>query len=198
VDEALLAREREDAARDSTTIVFVGRLIPEKGVDDLLEAYLALPDVPDLVFVGDGERRAPMESRVGELGLGHKVRFTGFIPHDAALEEIAAADVLALPSYAEGCPLTVLEALALGTPVVGSAVGAIPDFLPETLLVEPGDVGALSAVLAELVVEPERRQLLGREGRVQIHGCCTWPRVAERVEGMYREALAGSSREGGS
>ena len=79
---------------------------------------------------------------------------------------------------------------------MGAAVGAFPDFLPEALGVEPGDVGALSAVLEELVVEPERRELLGREGRAQVHGCCTWPRVAARVESVYREALAGSPREG--
>jgi glycosyltransferase involved in cell wall biosynthesis len=84
----------------------------------------------------------------------------------------------------------VLEALALGTPVVGSSVGAIPDLLPEGLVFDPGDVGALTAVLSELVVEPERREMLGREGRALVHGCCTWPRVAARAEDVYRAVLA--------
>jgi glycosyltransferase involved in cell wall biosynthesis len=162
-DSFRLHDKRETRARlnlplDSHIIVCVGNLVPIKGIDVLVDAFARLtPDLQQktlLVLVGDGPSRQALELAVLEKNLTDKVRFLGRRLHTEIPEWIGAADVLCLPSLAEGCPNVVLEAFASGRPVVASAVGAVPKLVTpiKGRIVAPGQAVELAAALGEALV----------------------------------------------
>ena len=142
------------------TVLFIGNLSPEKGIDHLLRACAELRDSEpslSLVIVGDGPLRAEIETRAGELGIADATTLLGRLGHEQIPSWLNAADVLCLPSLREGCPNVVLEALASGTAVVASAVGAIPEMMQHTRLgfmAPPGDARTLAAQLARALALP--------------------------------------------
>lgn len=135
-------------------VCYVGNLSPEKGVNVLLEAMLLLKTQGHsgitLLLVGDGTLESELKAFVEREGIEGQVRFCGRRPHAEIPDWISAADVLCLPSFREGCPNVVLEALASGRPVVASSVGGVPELLDDGTgaLVPPGDREALAAALA--------------------------------------------------
>jgi glycosyltransferase involved in cell wall biosynthesis len=155
--ELFLPRDREAARAElglpaGPIALFVGNLKEEKGVLDLAGAWAEVVDgQPDatLVIVGDGPAHAAVSAKVGPLGA--RVRLVGRQPLPAIPTWMAAADVVVLPSHAEGTPNAVLEALACGRRVVASAVGGIPDLITRDelgTLVAPRDPRALARALA--------------------------------------------------
>jgi glycosyltransferase involved in cell wall biosynthesis len=134
-------------------LVFAGRLSPEKGLDLLLLAVAMLPPDarPFVDVLGDGPHRAALERLANSLGLG-TVRFHGWV--DDVPARVGQAHGLVLPSRSEGLPLAVLEAAAIGRPVLAARVGALPQLADEggaLVLVEPDDAAALSAALRSFV-----------------------------------------------
>lgn len=118
----------------------VGRFSPEKGHLILLDAFAALHmDHPDarLVLAGDGPMRAEIEARIAALGLGDAVRITGWVTSDQVREELRAARALVHPSFTEGLPVVIMEAMAERRPVVSTYIAGIPE------LVRPGETGWL-------------------------------------------------------
>jgi glycosyltransferase involved in cell wall biosynthesis len=170
----------------------VGRLQPEKGVDVFLRAAaLVSARVPSarFVVVGDGPLRGELEALAGRLGLEGRVEFLGYRPD--ARELLGGLDVLAVSSRSDGAPLVVLEALTAGVPVVGSAVGGIPDQIRhgrEGLLVPPGDPHALADALAALVAEPARARAMGAAGRRRARDF-SHSRMVDEIEATYRDVL---------
>ena len=155
-DRAALRRTLGVTA-DARLVLFVGHLVPVKALDVLLRAWALLarssPDVAAarLILVGEGGERAALERLARQEGVAERVEFLGPLPQPAVADWIAAADLLCLPSHAEGSPNVVVEALASGTPVVASRVGGIPDLVDDGvngLLVAPGDPVALAGALA--------------------------------------------------
>jgi glycosyltransferase involved in cell wall biosynthesis len=191
VDPELLERARREED-ESFQFLFAGRLIPTKGPADLLEAFGRLARAHDhiqLTFVGGGSEEGALRERMTALGIAERVVFRGPLDHADALDAIAGADAFVLPSYGEGSPLSVTEALALGTPVVGTSVGAVPDLLgTDGLVVTPGDVDALARAMGRLVDDEHLRHQLAREGRARVAERYTWPKVAEAYSKVYREA----------
>jgi glycosyltransferase involved in cell wall biosynthesis len=120
-------------------LLFVGRLVREKGVRELITAVQGLPVT--IVIVGEGPERAPAETLAQELGVS--VRFAGAVPRDALPAYYSLARLFVNPSWAEGLPTTVLESLACGTPVVATDVGGTGEILPAQALVAPKNVRAL-------------------------------------------------------
>ncbi len=151
-------RSRLNLPPDTQIIAYVGNLAAVKGPDVLVDAFARL--VPDirrhtlLVFVGDGPMRSGLELAVRERNLTDRVRFVGRRLHDEIPEWISAADVLCLPSLAEGCPNVVLEAFASGRPVVASAVGAVPELVTPARgrIAAPGQAESLAAALGEVLM----------------------------------------------
>jgi len=150
------ARARLGLPLGRHVIVWVGRMVPVKGLDVLFEA---LPRVrtsgeqPLMVLVGDGEERAKLAARAHEWP--GDVRFVGTVPHEALPDWYRAADLIVLPSRSEGMPNVLLEALACGTPFVASDVGSISELLePASRVVTPDDPGALAAALSESLQAP--------------------------------------------
>jgi glycosyltransferase involved in cell wall biosynthesis len=152
---------REELALEGNVLVFAGRLGPQKDVGTLLEALVHVPAVT-LAVAGDGPERAALERRADDLGLDGRVRFLGSVPRDTVLRLFSAADAAVLPSAWENFPHTVVEALAVGCPVIATAVGGVPEVVVDGengLLVPAGDVQALAAAIARFFSDdglPER------------------------------------------
>lgn len=150
-------RPRLDARRqcgirdESELVLYVGRLVQEKGLRELIEAMKALrksrPQA-ELVLVGDGPMREELEARAAASAQG--LRLVGAQPASEVAQWMAACNLLALPSYSEGHPNVLVEALACGRPVVSTPVGGVPEVVDEScsLLVPPRDAGALTNALA--------------------------------------------------
>ena len=157
-------------------LVCVGRLCEQKGQLILLEALRVLKDQGvrfELVLAGDGEMRPEVETLVSRYGLSEQVRITGWIGSRQVREELLGARAMVLPSFAEGLPVVIMEAMALGRPVISTSVAGIPELVRPGLdgwLVAPGDVGALAGAIAEaLSSDIQRLQDMGRSGRQRVN-----------------------------
>lgn len=147
-------REVQRNRGDGVRFISVGRLVPEKGHDVLLEAFARVTaEIPGarLTIVGDGVRRAALESQAASLGVAASVRFTGALAGDALAAELASADVFVLPSRSEGFGVVVVEALATGMPVVATRCGGPEDIVTSDsgILVDVGDPEALAHGMLE-------------------------------------------------
>jgi glycosyltransferase involved in cell wall biosynthesis len=173
-------------------LLHVGRLAPVKGQRELIEAVARLSHVDasallvgkDLETGGAYERE--LRARAAELGVGERVVFAGYRDDVPAL--LAAADIFVLPSWVEGLPLTVLEAMAAGRPVVASRVGGTPEVVADGetgILVPPGDVGALAHAVDYLLADPERARRLGESGRRRVEEHFSLAAMSERVLAEY-------------
>jgi glycosyltransferase involved in cell wall biosynthesis len=192
------ARRGLGLPRDRPIAVTARRLVPRMGLDVLLEAWGRVGAAaegarrPLLVVVGDGEQRRALEAQTRRLGLEHDVRFLGKVSDGDLVAAYRAADVAVAPSVSlEGFGLVVLEALACGTPVVGTSAEGLREALEEldpTLLVPPGDAEALAARLSRMLVGDEPTPS-GPRCRAYAEGF-TWERTAREVEAIYRTAAS--------
>lgn len=143
--------------------ISVGRFNEQKGHLILLEAFARIAaDLPEarLVLAGDGELRPLIEARIAALGLGEKVRITGWISSDQVRDELLAARTLVQPSFQEGLPVVIMEAMALGRPVISTYVAGIPELvLPgeNGWLVPAGEIETLASAMAEAAGLPAER-----------------------------------------
>ncbi len=186
-----LTRPGRPGGDSMPVIVAVGALTAEKGHAVLVRAFARLRHrLPRtrLVLVGDGPEREGLETLARRLGVDTAVEFTG--ERSDATPEIRAAHVLAQPSRREALGTAVLEAMALGTPIVASAVGGLVDLLGSQagLLVPPDDPDALAGALARVLTDPGLADTLTRNARARVAGYDALE-LAERVAQVYRSAL---------
>lgn len=159
---------------DNKTLVCVGRLCPQKGQAQLPAAVAALrAEFPDmkLVLVGDGESRSEIEAEIARRGVGDMIEITGWMENTRVREAVKNARAFLLPSYAEGLPVVIMEALALGRPVISTYIAGIPELVDEDCgwIIPAGDGDALIRVMREaLTASPEKLAALGAEGRRRI------------------------------
>lgn len=152
-------------------VIFVGRLDPVKGAPLLIEAMARLlPDHPDatLTLVGDGPARKVAEAKAAELGIAAAVRFAGFQSQGQVAAMLETADMLVLPSFAEGVPVVLMEAMASRIPVIASRVAGVQELVEDGVVgfaVPPGDVATLAERMARLMAEPALAQWMGETGR---------------------------------
>jgi glycosyltransferase involved in cell wall biosynthesis len=168
--------------------LFVGRLEARKGVDLLLEAVSRAPESPNCLIVGDGPARRRLEQLSAKLGLSDRVTFAGEVKHAALPDYYRNAAIFALPSHAEAFPLTALEAMACGTPVVASRVGAAGWLINTTgcgVLFKPGDPAGLASALTSLSASEDQVRAMGVRGRRSTVEQFSWARVGARVTGIY-------------
>jgi len=179
------ARKRLGISPKGPMILYVGNLRPEKGVGVLVEAMSHLgkerPDA-ELFVVGGGPMQAELEEKRSRLGLGKTVHLVGRALHEDVPFWMNACDVHCLPSYREGCPNVILEALASGRPVVASRVGGIPEILSDAtgVMVEAGDAQALAKGLAEALA----RSWDAEKQRASVE-YLSWDAVAQ----VYRDMI---------
>jgi glycosyltransferase involved in cell wall biosynthesis len=188
------AREQLGIPATSPVVGSVSRLAEVKQQDVLIRALARLrPEFPDarLLLVGDGPTRPRLEHLVAELGMADVVRFAGYQSNPERF--LAAMDVFALPSRAEGMPLVVLEAWAAGLPVVATRVGGIPWMIEDGrtgYVVESGDVGGLAARLRPLLADPAKAREMGRAGQEVARAEYDVSVMAGSYDRHYRELLA--------
>lgn len=180
------SRELEEAGR----VLFLGRAEQRKGVFDLLAAFSKVVERrPDsrLAVGGDGDLDRVRE-RVQELGLGRNVEVLGWVAGDAKQAQMARAQVFVLPSYDEGLPMSMLEAMAHGKAIVVTPVGGIPEAVQhgqQGLLVQPGAVDELASALLLLVDGAELRARLGDAARARVAERFGTVPVLGRIGALY-------------
>jgi teichuronic acid biosynthesis glycosyltransferase TuaC len=165
------ARAQLGVEDEAEVVLFVGRLDPQKGIVELIQAFASLvsrrPNLR-LVYVGDGPGGEQLRSIARDLVLEDRIQLVGACPSRKVAQWLAAANVLALPSYAEGCPNVVIEALNCGRPVIATNVGGIPALVDEksAILIAPRDwrvlAGAIKIAMErkwdELIISHEFRR----------------------------------------
>jgi glycosyltransferase involved in cell wall biosynthesis len=172
---------------------WIGRMTAVKRTDDVLVAFKRLRDAgvdATLCMVGDGPDRPSLERRAHELGIVRDTLFLGY--QEDVAPYYAAFDALVLPSSNEGTPVSAIEALAAGRPVVATRVGGVPDVVREGedgYLVEPGATDELADRLAELARDPELRERMGRAGRERVLPRYAVERLVDDVDRLYRSLL---------
>lgn len=181
----------------SRTILSVGRLSAQKGQLLLLDALSALVHAGEdvrLVLAGDGEMRSVVERRIAELGLSSRVTITGWIGEAEVQSLLVESRALVLPSFAEGLPVVIMEALAMGRPVVSTLIAGIPELVREGengWLVPAGShealVAALRKVMAASMAELEA---LGRAGRKRVEAEHSSAIEAQKLERLFSRYTA--------
>lgn len=160
--------------RDGTRALFVGRLAGVKGVPILIEAMARLaPKYPNLTLrlIGDGPDRTALEAEVARRGLQDRVVFLGYKSQADVADELAHADVFVLPSFAEGVPVVLMEAMAAQVPVLTTRIAGVPELVEDGIsgrLVPPGDADAFTDAFDALLSDPETRAAYGAAGRAKV------------------------------
>lgn len=179
-------------------VVFAGSVKRAKGVVDLLEACIELRGLFDfrLHVAGTVDPAIGPDLATYCEAMTGRLTLHGELPHQALLELMAHSDVFVLPSYSEGFPYVVLEAMACCLPVVATDVGAISEMIDGGPLacgicVPPGDVAALATALARLLTDAELRSSLGRNGRARVENRYSLSEVFERLAELWRAGLRG-------
>jgi len=172
-------------------LLMVGRLVPQKGIQDLLQALRQLSEgtvqvQPTLDIAGEGSERANIEAAIYRHALGRRVRLLGHV--ERVPELMAGYDALVLPSYREGNSNVILEAMAAGLPVISTTVGGTRMLVGPggaRLLHAPGDVAALACLIEEVITNPEMRCRLGDAMRVRAEELFDVRIVARRYLAAY-------------
>ncbi len=193
-------RPRRDGreSADPVRILTVGRAVPKKGLDTLLDALALLPPERHwrLAHVGGGPELKALQARAERLGLAARVDWLGPRDQAAVLDQYRAADLFALPCRVaddgdrDGLPNVVVEAQSQGLAVVSTAVGGVPELVEDGtngLLVAPDDAPALAAALDALLVDPDRRRALGRAGQARVARHFDSAASLDALAGFFRE-----------
>lgn len=209
-------------ALETQRSLYVARVSPEKGVHTLLDAFQQVAaHYPNAQLDIIGSQKPVSHERLAALvarehldkmltfyedsrayqahlqakvtgDLAQRVTFTGHLPHTEITDQFRDAYLLAQPSFSDAFPLSVLEGMACGVPVVGTRVGGIPEAVVDGetgLLVEAGDADGLAAALMSLLADPERRMAMGRAAHQRAVGVFAWDRVVETLEQKYEQLL---------
>jgi glycosyltransferase involved in cell wall biosynthesis len=172
VRPGLYAKRRETQPTTTTELAFVGRLAPVKGLRVLIDALGAARERHPglrLTIVGDGPDRAALEAL--SRPQGDAIRFTGPLKQAEVAELLATTDALVLPSFAEGVPVVLMEAMATRLPVIATRVAGVAELVTDGvsgLLVAPGDPEALRDAVLEIAQDGDRRDSMGEAGRQTV------------------------------
>jgi glycosyltransferase involved in cell wall biosynthesis len=164
-------RDRKD---DTVYLCFCGRIGHRKGAFDLINAFANLPDRyldrTQLIMAGDGDIELAKQS-IDKLNLTNKITLTGWIDSGTREKLLAQSDIFILPSYHEGLPMAILEAMSWGLPIISTSVGGIPELIVNDkngLLIEPGNSEKLVNVMQTIIEDRDLRLRLGQQARESV------------------------------
>jgi glycosyltransferase involved in cell wall biosynthesis len=203
-DKALIESIRASTPRRPPTarvISFLGRLQKEKGIVELLKAFVKVrrtfPDAR-LKIIGDGNLRRQVSVYLSKHGLRDNVLLKGYLEHDLALREVADSDVFVLPSHVESFGIALIEAMALGRPVVATRVGPVPhDIIPDKKygkIVSPADVNGIARSVVEYFEHPDVALETGNKG-AEFVSKFSWEATAQKTFEVYRDIFKHISDE---
>ncbi len=190
------AEIRRDAGRP--IVLFVGRLVPYKGVGVLLDAVRGID--AHVLIVGSGPERTALTEKAESLGLSHQIRFLGEVADEELRALYCACDLFVLPSITrqEAFGVVQAEAMALGKPVISTKLGTGVDWVNQHrktgLVVAPGDVAALHDAIAELVADPAKRAAFGRAGADRARAVFNVDRMIDSTLNLYRDVVGAHPR----
>jgi colanic acid/amylovoran biosynthesis glycosyltransferase len=191
VDPSLMVRGRPHAAL-ARRLLTVARLEPVKGHAVLLEALASLRAEGislESIVVGDGSQRSALERLAEDLGIGQEVQFTGSLGQDAVRRAYESADLFCLPSFDEGVPVVLMEAMAMELPVVATWVAGVPELVQDGvsgMLTAPGKPEQLAACLRSLLQsDSERREAMGAAGRARVSAAFRDDVAADRLRALF-------------
>lgn len=186
--------ERRDPTGRPLELLFVGRLVPEKGIFDLIDALKQVRTGFRLTVVGVGPHREEMERKIRGAGIDNVVAFTGALAHEQLIERMRSSDIVIMPSHREGCGLVPIEAAAVGTPVIVTRTGAMPEVVdcPDAI-VDPRDVAGLTRAIKRMMDDPDLRERCARSGRSLVREEFIWDRIVDQTLAVYEE-IAGRRR----
>src|SRR6184192_197666 len=182
---------------DRFAVGWIGRMTAVKRTDDVLVAFKRLRESgvdAVLCMVGDGPDRPGLEQRAHDLGIVRNTLFLGYQQEVAPF--YAAFDALVLPSSNEGTPVSVIEALGAGRPVVATRVGGVPDVVrdgEDGFLVEPGATDELAERLERLARDPALRERMGKQGRERVVPRYAVERLVDDVDRLYRSLVSAAN-----
>lgn len=198
-DESTRDARKAELGLSGDVVGYVGRLIPVKGIETLLDAVGDMPTATVLI-VGDGPHRSVLERRAEGLGLADRVRFVGSHPTERVAEMMAAMDVFVLPSrtsatWVEFFGRVAVEAMAAGVPVIGSSSGEIPNTIADAGIVFPeGNARALAESIREVLTCPELSAELRARGLARVRERYAWEAVARNTVEAYAEIMRAPRR----
>lgn len=178
----------------SDQLLSVGRLCPQKGQVEIPAAVAAVAeDHPGLsvMLIGDGESRAAVENQIASTGTRGRIALLGWRSNAEVLRRIGEARALLLPSHAEGLPIAIMEAFAMGRPVITTSIAAIPELVDARCgwLVAPGDAkGLVAAIRSAMDASPAALADMGREGRRRVEARHDIARIAPQLIALFEGA----------
>lgn len=176
------------------TVLFVGRLVKNKGPHVFIRSCAELTSLEkpiEVRIVGTGPMRPSLEEEVQKLGIEGNVTFCGYV--ESVADELRNADVFCRPSFSEGMPLTLLEAMSSGLPAVVTPVAGVPEVVSDNTtgyLVPTGEIEPLTDALAELIQDEEKRREMGKRSREVILEEYSWSVRTDRILSTYQETLS--------
>jgi glycosyltransferase involved in cell wall biosynthesis len=180
---------------DKAVVLLVGRIVPHKGVEHLIEASRSVPDAHFLI-AGDGSLLESMKRLAVSMGVRERVRFLGRVPQEMLPHVYAASDIFVLPSVSrlEAFGIVALEAMATGKPVVVADIPGVRDVIQdgrEGFIADPVNPADLAAKINRLVSDPTLRRDMGRRARDKVLGAYSIEKVTDQILNVYRGVLDG-------
>jgi len=186
---------KPQAFRQIPRVVIVGRLSPEKGHGILLEAVKKLADDNmgvEVEIIGDGPSRDAIRAQAAQYGIENQVIFSGELLPDEVARRLAGADIFCMASFAEGLPISIMEAMAVGVPVVTTWIGGIPELAVNevtALTVPPANSDALAAAIRRLVIDAPLRDGLVSAGREAVERMHSRETNGAQLASIFRELI---------
>ena len=179
------------AAGNQTVIVFNGRLISGKGIQDLLTAAYHLPPTTYRLFIiGDGPERNALQKKSRSLGLQKQITFTGQLPWEQVISTLKVADIVVNPSYSEGLPSAIIEAALCAKAIVATNVGGTPEIITNQhsgYLIPPRQPDVLASRLKQLIDHPQLRTRLGQAAHAQNQNRFNWDTSIAQYETIFKK-----------
>jgi glycogen(starch) synthase len=186
--------------QDFLRLLYLGRLVEQKGIDVLLNAMtIVIKKHPSarLVIAGDGPKRAELGEQVKRLRLTTCVEFVGWVAPQQVPALISSATMVIIPSRWEGCPNVALQAGSMGRPVVGSRVGGLAEIIDHEqtgVLVESEDSNGLAQAIIGLIRNPKTTIRMGQAAHAKIQNAFSWGRYVDDYAGLYRKLIKSGPR----